>query len=153
MEKRIFRYKLDFYYKSLIIYFVFFMLYAVLRGQFAGGEFMIVFRDPIIYIVLLFIVITLIALIVYAIRARQIIFEDDRIILKNRFGYREIFFNEILSVRFSREKGRMVDGHRRIRIVKLKLKDRKRYLRIRIGEFYNERTLIKEFKSITAVKK
>jgi hypothetical protein len=129
------------------------MLYAVLRGQFAGGEFMIVFRDPIIYIVLLFIVITLIALIVYAIRARQIIFEDDRIILKNRFGYREIFFNEILSVRFSREKGRMVDGHRRIRIVKLKLKDRKRYLRIRIGEFYNERTLIKEFKSITAVKK
>lgn len=153
MEKRIFKYKLDFYYKSLIIYFVFLILYAVIRGQFAGGEFMIVFKDPIIYIVLLFIIITLVALIVYAVRARQIIFEDERIILKNRFGQREIFFREIISVRFSREKGRMVDGHRRIRIVKLKLKDRKRYLRIRIGEFYNERTLIQEFKSITSGKK
>lgn len=114
---------------------------------------MIVFRDAIIYIVLIFIVITLIALIVYFIRARQIIFTEDRIILKNRFGQREILFNEILFVRFSREKGRNIDGSRRVRIVKLKLKNRKRNLRIRIGEFYNERKLIQEFKSVIAEKK
>ena len=153
MEKRIYKYKLDFYYKSLIIYFIFLIIYIVIRGQFSGSEFMIVFRYAIIYIVLIFIVITLIALIVYFIRARQIIFTDDRIILKNRFGQREILFNEILLVRFSREKGRNIDGSRRVRIVKLKLKNRKRNLRIRIGEFYNERKLIQEFKSVIAEKK
>lgn len=149
MDKQIFKYKLDFYYKSLIIYFVFLVIYAVMRGQFAGGEFNIVFKDPIIYIVLIFIIITLAALIVNAVRARQIIFESDRLILKNRFGQREIFFNEIIFAKFSREKGKSIDGSRRVRIVRLKLKNRKRYLRIRIGEFYNERKLILEFKSIT----
>ncbi|MBN1633536.1 MAG: hypothetical protein JW917_05155 [Ignavibacteria bacterium] len=150
MEKRIYKYKLDFYYKSLIIYFIFLIVYLVIRGQFSGSNFMIVFRDVIIFIVLIFIVITLIALIVNFVRAKQILFTDDRIILKNRFGQREILFNEIIFVRFSREKGRSIEGNRRVRIVKLKLKNRKRNLRIRIGEFYNERKLIQEFKSVTA---
>ena len=153
MEKRIYKYKLDFYYKSLIIYFIFLIIYILIRGQFSGVEFMVVFKDAIIYIVLIFIVITLIALIINFIRARQIIFTDDRLILKNRFGQREILFNEIIFVRFSREKGRNLEGSRRIRIVKLKLINRKRNLRIRIGEFYNERKLIQEFKSVTAEKK
>jgi len=153
MSDRVYKYKLDFYYKSLIIYFLFLVFYVLIRGQFSGQEFYIVFKDPIIYIVLLFILFTFAMLVLYAVRARQIIFENDKFILKNRFGEREIHFSEILSIRFSREKGKKIEGIYKIRIVKLKLKNRKRLLRIRIGEFENERKLIQEFKLLMPAKK
>lgn len=146
MNEKVFKFKLDFYYKSLIIYLLFLIVYSIIRGNFSQEEFYIVFRDPIIYITAIFILITLIALIVNAIRNNQIVFLDDKIIFKNRFGSREVLKDEIISIKFSRERGKEIDGHRRIRLVKLKLKDRKRWLRIRITDYYDERKLIKEFK-------
>jgi len=146
MSEKIFKFKLDFYYKSLIIYFIFLVIYAIIRGNFSEEKFYIVFKDPIIYITVIFIIITLIGLIINAMRNKQIIFYDDKIVFKNRFGEREIFKDEILAVKFSRERGKVIDGHRKIRLVKLKLKNRKRWLRIRVIDYYDERKLIKEFK-------
>ena len=107
-----------------------------------------VFKDPIIYISLAFILFTLIALIVNAAKAKRVIFEGSKVIFQNRFGSREISKEEIIHIRFSRERGKRVDGSRKIRIIKLKLQNRKRYLKIRLGEFQNERSLIQEFKKI-----
>lgn len=147
-NKKIFTYKLDFYYKSLIIYLIFLIVYALFRGNFSKENFSVVFQDPIIYLTFLFIVITLITLIINATRAKRIIFENDKIIFQNRFGKREINLNEILNIKFSRERGKRVDGARKIRLIKIKLKDRKKLLKLRIGEYQNERALIHEFKKI-----
>ena len=71
------------------------------------------------------------------------------IIFRNRFGEREVGYNEILNVRFSREKRISREERSEVRIVKLKLKDRKRFLRIRLNDFQNEAELIEEFKNIS----
>ena len=147
-ERKVFSYRLDFYYKSLIIYLFFLFAYSLLRGNFTQENFSMVFKDPIIYISLAFILFTLIALIVNAAKAKRVIFEGSKVIFQNRFGSREISKEEIIHIRFSRERGKRVDGSRKIRIIKLKLQTRKRYLKIRLGEFQNERSLIQEFKKI-----
>lgn len=149
MNERVYKYKLDFYYKSLIIYFVTLIVYILIKGKFFQERFEVVIKDPIIYIIVIFIIFFLIVLLANTIRSREIIISDNRIIFKNRFGQREVGFNEILNMRFSREKRRMREERSDIRIVKLKLIHRKRLLRIRLNDFQNERELMNEFKSIS----
>jgi hypothetical protein len=146
MEDKIYKYRMDFYYQSLVIYFVFFVLYAVIKGNFFEEKFELVFNDPIIYILMLFIAIFLVIVIVNIIRARQIILKNDRIVLKNRFGSREILHNEIINVKVGRRRKRRDDNF--IRIIKLKLKNRKEWLRIKANEFEKGGELIREFLKI-----
>ncbi|MCY7362470.1 MAG: hypothetical protein LH629_10475 [Ignavibacteria bacterium] len=149
MNKRIYKYKLDFYYKSLIIYLVTLFAYIIIKGNFTHATFEVVIKDPIIYIISIFILFFLTVLLINAIKAKQIIFDERTIVFKNRFGQREVGYNEILSVRFSREKRMSREERSDVRIVKLKLKGRKRFLRIRLNDFQNESELIKEFKNIS----
>jgi hypothetical protein len=148
MDGRIYKYKLDFYYKSVIVYLLFLIIYMIINGEFLAKQFSDLYKDPIIYISLIFILYTFFILIKNAIRAKEIIFEDGKFIIKNRFGQREVLFSEIMLIKFSREKKY---GHNRkgnVRRVRMKLKDRKRYLRIRLSEFWDEKKLIQEFKNV-----
>jgi hypothetical protein len=63
--------------------------------------------------------------------------------MKNRFGSREILFNEILSIKIGRQRKRYRDTP--YRIIKLKLKNRRKRLRIRANDFERGPELIKEF--------
>jgi hypothetical protein len=54
-QKNIFRYKLDFYYQQLIIYLVTLIVYAVARGTFSVDGYTVVWHDPILYIILIFV--------------------------------------------------------------------------------------------------
>ncbi len=148
MNDRIYKYKLDFYYKSLIIYLVTLIAYILIKGRFFHESFEVVVKDPIIYIIVIFIFFFLTVLIANAVSAREIIINDSKIIFKNRFGQREVMINEILHVRFSREKRRRNEERSEVRIVKLKLIHRKRLLRIRLNDFQDEKKLITEFKNI-----
>jgi hypothetical protein len=123
--------------------------YVLIRGEFSNEKFVILFKDPIIYIILMFIFFFLIVLISNAVKSKTLIFNVDKIVLKNRFGQRELNKSEILFVKFSRERKRRSEEKSQIRLVKLKLKNRKRQLRIRLSEFNNEKELINEFKNIT----
>ena len=149
MSKRVYKYNLDFYYKSLAIYLITLIIYILIKGKFFQERFEIVVRNPIIYIISIFIIFYLILLVINALRGRQIIFEETKIIFKNRFGQREIQNSEILQVRFSREKKRMKEEKSESRIVKLKLADRRRFLRIKLRDFNNEKELMYEFKNIS----
>jgi hypothetical protein len=148
MDGKIYKYKLDFYYKSVIVYMLFLIIYVIINGEFFAKQFSDLYKDPIIYISLIFILYTLFILLKNMIRAKEIIFEDDRFIIKNRFGQREILFSDILIIKFSREK--RYGNHRKgnVRRVRLKLKERKRLLRIRLSEFLEEKKLMQEFKNI-----
>ena len=149
MNERLYKYRLDFYYKSLIIYLVTLIAYILIKGRFMHERFEVVIKDPIIYIIALFIVFFLIVLLSNAIRAWEIIIDDNQIIFKNRFGQRKVGINEILNIRFSREKRRQNEERSDVRIVKLRLSHRKRLLRIRLNDFQNERDLKNEFLSIS----
>lgn len=148
MDGRIYKYKLDFYYKSAIVYLLFLVLYTVINGAFFAKQFTDLYKDPIIYISLIFILYTFFVLIKNAIRAKEIIFEDDKFIIKNRFGQREIMFTDILMIKFSREKKYGNNRKGNVSRVRMKLKDRNRLLRIRLGEFCEEKKLMNEFKVV-----
>lgn len=148
MGERVYKYKLDFYYKSLIIYLITLIAYILIKGRFFQERFEVVVKDPIIYIIVIFILFFLIVLIANAIRAREIIIDSNKIIFKNRFGQRQVTFNEILHIRFSRER-RTREERSDVRIVKLKLRNRKRLLRIRLNDFQDERELMGEFKKMS----
>lgn len=149
MNERVYKYKLDFYYKSLIIYLITLIVYILIKGKFFQERFEVIVKDPIIYIIIIFIVFFLIVLLANAIRAREIIINDRKIIFKNRFGQREIGVNEIILIRFSSEKRKIKEERSGARIVKLKLRNRKRYLRIRLNDFQNEKDLMNDFKNLS----
>jgi hypothetical protein len=146
MEDRVYKYRMDFYYQQLVIYLVFFVLYAVIKGQFFEQKFQLVFYDPIIYILILFIALFLVIVLTNIIRNRQIILKDDRIVLKNRFGSREILFGEILNIKIGKRRKRNRDVP--YRIIKLKLLHRRKWLRIRANEYERGSELIREFLNI-----
>ena len=150
MEDKIRTYKqrLDFYYNSLIIYLLFLVFYVLIRGEFSSERFILLFKDPILFIVIIFILFFLFVLATNYIRAKKLIFDNGKIILKNRFGQRELIKSDIIFVRYSRERKRFREDKSQIRTVKLKLKNRKRLLRIRLSEFNNEKELINEFRNI-----
>ncbi|HQY20373.1 MAG TPA: hypothetical protein PK294_05855 [Ignavibacteria bacterium] len=149
MNKRAYKYKLDFYYKSLALYLITLVIYILIKGKFFQARFEVVVKDPIIYIISIFIFFYLILLVLNALRGREIIFETDSIIFKNRFGQKVINLNEIIQIRFSREKKRMREERSDSRIIKLKLNHRRRMIRVKLSDFNDEKELMNEFKNIS----
>ena len=149
MNKRAYKYKLDFYYKSLALYLITLVIYILIKGKFFLARFEVVVKDPIIYIISIFIFFYLILLVLNALRGREIIFETDSIIFKNRFGQKVINLNEIIQIRFSREKKRMREERSDSRIIKLKLNHRRRMIRVKLSDFNDEKELMNEFKNIS----
>ena len=70
-QVKIFKAKLDYYYKLLVIYFVFLVIYSLMRGTFLAKEFTLVFHDPIIYITLFFILYTIAAFLVSLVKSKE----------------------------------------------------------------------------------
>ena len=145
MEEKIHKYRLDFYYQSLVIYLIFFALYVLIRGS-VEKNFRMIFDDPIFYILIIFIAIFLVVVVLNIIRSPMIILKDDRIILKNRFGGREILFSDIVNVRIGRKRRSQEEPY--YRIIKLKLKQRRRQFRIKANDFERGGELIKDFLKI-----
>lgn len=145
MQRKVHKYRMDFYYQSLVIYLIFFAAYVLLRGT-MGESFKALYNDPIFYILILFIIIFLFIVTVNIIRAPMIILLNDRIIFKNRFGEREVLLGDILNVKIGRRRKR--DEEMTYRIIKLKLKNRRKQLRIRANDFERGGELINEFLKI-----
>ena len=145
MQEKVYRHRMDFYYQSLVIYLIFFALYVLIRGT-VGESFKLLYNDPIFYILIFFILVFLVIVVMNIIRAPMIILKDDRIIFKNRFGEREVMLSDIISVRIGRIRKR--DEEMTYRIIKLKLKNRRKQLKIRANDFERGGELINEFLKI-----
>jgi hypothetical protein len=145
MEEKVHKHRMDFYYQSLVIYLIFFAAYVLIKGT-VGESFGSLYNDPIFYILIFFIVIFLFIVVVNIIRAPMIILKNDRIILKNRFGSREVLFSDVVSVKIGRR--RKADEETTYRIIKLKLKQRRKQLKIRANDFERGNELIREFLKI-----
>ncbi|NOS84034.1 MAG: hypothetical protein HOP31_02740 [Ignavibacteria bacterium] len=76
----------------------------------------------------------------------MIILKSDRITFRNRFGERDVLFSDILNVKIGRRRKR--EEEMTYRIIKLKLKNRRKQLRIRANDFERGGELINEFLKI-----
>lgn len=139
MEKA-FKYKLDFYYQQALIYLITLILYVGLRGSFIEDSFLLVFKDPIIYIILFFVLVSFIILLLNIIRKRKLIIAEDKIIFSNRFHQHEINISDIEWIYIGRERSVKTAG--RSQVIVLKLKGRLRLYRIRLGRYEHQKELL-----------
>lgn len=142
-----FKRRFEFYYQSVAVYALALIVYAVIRGTFAEGEFRIVFRDPIVYAFVIVLLYSVVILVFNMLYQRDVVVTDDSIILGNRFDIKTIKLSEIEEIRVGRAKRMKVRGS--FRVIRIRLKDQRRTVRINPVHFHEEKDMIETFKSLS----
>ena len=145
---KVFRYKLDFHYQQALLYLVTLIFYAGVRGTFDFDRLPSLVEDPILYIIMLFVVISFVVLFLNKARDRKLIITEDRLVFHHKFHEREIPFTEIEWFHIGRERAVQTAG--RSQVIVFKIKDRRRLFRIRVGRYEHEKDLIAEMQRIAA---
>lgn len=145
-EAKVFKYKLDFYYQQALIYLVTLVLYAGVRGSFIEEQFIFVFKDPIVYIIIIFVAFSFVVLLLNKIRDRKLIVTEDKLVFHNKFHEREIPFSVIEWMHIGRERAVQTAG--RFQVIVFKLQGRRRLFRIRVGRYEREKELVAEMQRI-----
>lgn len=143
-----FKYKLDFYYQQTVIYLVTFVLYATVKGSISETKFSLVFLDPILLIMLFFIVMALGMLVLNRIRGRKLIVSETGFVFQHRFGSHAIPLRSIEWLKIGRERRVQTSGI--FQVVVFKVKGRQRLYRIRVGRYEREKELIAAIEKIAA---
>lgn len=147
-QEKSFKYKLDFYYQQALIYLVTLVLYGGIRGNFVEQKFEYVLSDPLIYVIIFFVLMSLVVLLLNFIRNRKLIVTEDAIIFTHRWHERRIPVSEIEWMHVGREARIQTGG--RFQVIVFKLKDRRRLFRIRVGRYEHQRELVHEMNRIAA---
>jgi hypothetical protein len=139
-DKNIFKYNMSFYYQSTIIYFLVFMIYAIIRGEFFEGSFILITRDPIIYFFAIIVLFSIISLLYNLFKNRHLEISANGISFIDRFKTKSFDKEAISSIKISRR--RVSSKKKAFRLISIKLKNRKRHLLIRPYDYENENELI-----------
>ena len=138
---------MSFYYQSTIIYFVVFVLYLIIRGQFVEDSYTLVTKDPIIYFFGIIVLVSLVALLYNIYKNKHLQITDEGISFIDRFKARTFPFSEMKSVRISRlRKARL--SNKAFQLIRIKLINRRRPLIIRPYDYENQNELINRFNEI-----
>lgn len=144
---RVFKYKLDFYYQQSLLYLLTLILYAGIRGTFKFEQLPTMVSDPLLYIIILFVVMSFIILLMNKLRDRKLIIAQDRIIFHNKYSEQEIDFDDIEWMHIGRERRVKTAGVSQV--IVFKWKSRRRLFRIRIGRYEREKELFTEMQKIS----
>lgn len=147
-EEKAFKYKLDFYYQSALIYLGTLFLYGGIRGSFVEAEFKYMLKDPLMYVIILFVLISLVSLFLNMARNRRLIITHDAVIFKHHWDERRIPVQDIEWMHIGRETGVRTSG--RFQVILIKLKEKRRAYRIRVGRYEREKELVHEMQAIAA---
>jgi hypothetical protein len=147
-EEKTFKYKLDFYYQSAIIYLLTLLIYGGIRGSFIEAEFKYVWNDPLLYVIVFFVVMSFVTLLLNMARNRRLIITHDTIVFKHHWDERKIPIHDIEWMHIGRESGVQTGG--RFQVILIKLKDKRRAYRIRVGRYEREKELVHEMQAIAA---
>jgi hypothetical protein len=141
-----FKRKNDTYYITLLLYVLFGLVYVVITGTISEDTFAFGIKDPVVYIIVLFILYAIVRLIMNLLRRPRIVFLDDRIVFQSQYGKREILHERIRTILLQRELNR--PGQAGSGLVKIRSANRKRWYRIRVSNFERERDLFTMFQSL-----
>ncbi len=147
-HEKSYKYKLDFYYQSALIYLVTLVLYGGIRGNFVEKKFEYVLDDPLMYVIVFFVLMSFVTLVLNLVRNRRLIVTADTVIFKHRWHERQISVDQIEWMHIGREAHVQTSG--RFQVIVFKLKGRRRLFRIRVGRYERERDLVQEMHRIAA---
>jgi hypothetical protein len=142
-SKKIYKYNMSFYYQSTIIYFSVFVLYGVIRGEFVEDSFTLITKDPIIYFFAVIVLISVISLLYNLYKNRCLEINDSGISFINRFKTKTFSYNNMVSIKISRK--RKPYERSQLRLIRIKLKNRKRPVVFRPTDYENDDDLLKFF--------
>lgn len=150
-KKSNFKFNMSFYYQSTIIYFVVFVLYVLIRGEFIEGSFVLITRDPIIYFFGIIVLISLLSLLYNLYKRKSLQINESGILFVNRFKSKVLNKDQIQYIKISERRHSKKNA---IRVIKIKPKDRERRILIRPYDYENENELIEKFQELkSAVEK
>jgi hypothetical protein len=147
-HERIFRYKLDFYYQSAVIYLLTLLLYGGIRGKLIEKKFEYVLDDPLMYVIVFFVLMSLVSLVLNLLRRRRLVITDTTIAFQNRWDQRVLAVADIEWMHVGREARVQTSG--RFQVVMIKLRGRRRVFRVRVGRYEKEKELVAEMQRIAA---
>jgi len=147
-ESKSFRYKLDFYYQSLVLYLVTLILYGGIRGSFVEKRFEYVLGDPLMYVILFFVVMSAASLVLNRVRDRRLVVEDKSLVFRNRFHETAVHAGDVEWIHIGREHRVQTAGMFQMAV--FKLKGRRRLFRIRIGRYERAKELLTELRSFAS---
>jgi len=143
---KVFKYNMSFYYQSTIIYFVVFILYVIIRGEFVEDSFKLITKDPIIYFFAIIVGVSLISLLYNLYLNKHLEIGDEKISFVNRFAAKTFFVSNIAEIKIS-DPERRIRNHA-FRLIRIKLKHRRRQVIIRPYDYENEEELIGKFQEM-----
>jgi hypothetical protein len=146
-DKNSFKYNMSFYYQSTIIYFVVFVIYLVIRGQFIEDSYTLVTKDPIIYFFGIIVLVSLLSLLFNLYKNKHVQIADDGIHFIYRFKKRIYLFTEIESIKISKFKSSRI-SNKAFRLIRIKLNNRRRPLIIRPYDYEKQNELLNRFQEI-----
>ncbi len=146
VNKKIFKYNMSFYYQSTIIYFVAFLLYVIVRGEFVEGSFKLITKDPIIYFFAIIVCVSLVALLYNLYLNRHLEISGSEISFLTRKFKKTFLMSEVLEIKISRPGRR--SNNQRFRLIRIKIRNRRRQVIIRPYDYENENDLITIFNEI-----
>ncbi len=139
-----FKHKLDTYYLTTIVYGVTFVIYVAVTGTLIDNRFELVWKDPIVYLLGICVVVSFIALCIMAMLSRKVLIRDHELVFRTRFKERVIKAEDIEWIGLRR------DGRVKLRTgnpypaAKIKLRKRRRLLWLRPSSFERSKGLTKK---------
>lgn len=131
-----FKYNMSFYYQSTIIYFIVFVLYLIIKGNFVVDSFTLVTDDPILYFLALIVIVSIIIVLYNLLLNKHIEITENSIAFISRFKVRRFGLEQISFVKFFRQY--RSTGSKRFRTVRIKINNRLRPFMFRISDYENE---------------
>ncbi len=139
-KEKIFNRRLDFYWQYLSVYAIALLAYAVIKGTIIQTTLKIVLLDPVVLLLSLIILITAVSLIFHSLRKKSIEIGNDYIIFKSRKRIRKYNIDDIFRITISKDRRIRLRGI--VKIIKIKIKNRRFPIRIRPSTFDNDLELV-----------
>jgi hypothetical protein len=146
--KKVYKYNMSFYYQSTIIYFTAFVLYIIIRGEFVEDSFTLITKDPIIYLFAVIVFFSVISLLYNLYKDRYLEISDEEISFVNRYRTKSFKYSDMIQVKVSKKR----DPSKKslLRLVRIKLKNRKRPVVVRLSDYENADELLNFFNDLRA---
>ena len=137
--------RLDFYWKFISVYTIAIILYSLLKGTIVEWTVTVVLLDPVVILLVIIIIYTYISLIVDTSKKVQLVIGNDYFILSNKFRQRKFTSSEITKIIIHKE---IIRGQGRFRVIKVRLRNKKRIMRIRPLSYWKDTELLQAFATL-----
>ena len=141
-DKHIYPARLDFLYQSIAMYAATLVIYLIVRSLIVTEAFPRVWQDPLLILLSAITLISVFALLYNLYMKRQIEITPNEIHFMSRARHRTITKNDVAYIQF----GPLTRRVRRIRMVKVRLKNRRRSARIRLANFQRGKRLLADLR-------